>query len=69
MKPAVEAAALQWRFAPAASDTGPQKVRLRFVLRLIPKGSPPADETSVFRPAYEIEIRHVEPELLSHPVR
>jgi hypothetical protein len=69
MKPAVEAAALQWRFAPAASDTEPQKVRLRFVLRLIPKGSPPADETSVFRPPYEIEIRHIEPELVSHSVR
>jgi hypothetical protein len=69
MKPATESAALLWRFTPAPNQTEPRKVRLRFVLRLIPRASAPADETSVFRPPYEVEVRHLVPELVSLPVR
>lgn len=62
MQPATEAAALLWRFEPAPHAQEVRHVRLRFVFRLIDKAAPPAEETSLFRPPYEVEVRHVRPD-------
>ena len=66
---ATEEAALRWRFAPSEKSNSPRRVRLRFVLKLIQRDGAPAEETTVFRPPYEVEVRHVTPELVSLPVR
>ncbi len=68
LKLAVEEAALRWRFEPIDAAGALQHVRLRFVLKLIPRDSSPAEETAVFRPPYEVEVRHATPELVALPV-
>jgi len=65
----IKPAALLWRFKPTAEAAEPRRVRLRFVFGLIPRDSQQAEETAIFRPPYEVEVRHLGPEPLRTPSR
>jgi hypothetical protein len=58
VKEVSEQAALLWRFGPGSVRDRLPAFRLRFVFRVLPQGSDAAEETAVFRPPYEVEVRH-----------
>jgi TonB family protein len=61
----VEAARL-WRFH-ARRKAG--VVKLTFIYKLMPKGTPEAKLGSVFRPPYTVEVRKIPPEQVRHYAR
>lgn len=53
-----ENAAKRWQFAPAADGADLRTAHLTFTLRILPKGTPTYELTSIFSPPYQVEIRH-----------
>lgn len=54
---AVESAARAWRFTAAEVSPSTRRVDLRFVFKIIPSTSSPAEAVTLFRPPYEVEVR------------
>jgi TonB family protein len=53
-----EETAKRWQFAPAADGADLRAAHLTFTLRILPKGTPSHELTSIFSPPYQVEIRH-----------
>ena len=53
-----EESAKRWQFAPALNGADLRTANLTFILRIMPKGTPYRELTSIFHPPYQVEIRH-----------
>ena len=57
LQPASQRAALRWRFAPT-ERADVRAVTLAFIFMTVPKTTPDEEVSPVFRPPYEVEVRH-----------
>jgi TonB family protein len=48
-----------WRFQPSGGEPSSRTVRVVFVYRTMPAGTPPEGLTTIFRGKYEIEVRRL----------
>lgn len=48
----------RWRFVPAAEGDEVRKASLTFVFTIVPERTPEAELATVFRPPYEVEVKH-----------
>ena len=48
----------RWRFAPAAEADEARKASVTFVFTIVPERSPEIALTTIFRPPYEVEVKH-----------
>jgi hypothetical protein len=51
----------QWRFQWAKAESAGRPVKLVFVFRTMPLGTPPDEITTIFRDKYEVEVRRLRP--------
>ncbi len=49
-----------WRFQPSGGEQSSRTVRVVFVYRTMPAGTPPEGLTTIFRGKYEIEVRRLQ---------
>ncbi len=63
LRRAAENTARRWRFTPAAVT---RMVRLTFIFRIMPRETTADELTPVFRPPYQVEVRHQPAEPIIH---
>jgi len=57
-----ERLAPEWCFNPIDGAAGPRKATIRFVFRLMPRGTPRETLGTLFVPPYQVEVSEEEPE-------
>jgi TonB family protein len=62
-----ELLAREWRFASDQGAADLRKVRIEFVFRLMPRGTPREKLGTIFIPPYQVEVREEEPERVKLP--
>jgi TonB family protein len=58
LRPIAEGTAHRWRFNPSVRDAGIRTAVLTFTFNIMPKETRDDELTPVFKPPYQVEIRH-----------
>jgi len=64
-----ELLAREWQFASDQGASDLRKVRIEFIFRLMPRGTPREKLATLFIPPYQVEVREEEPERVKLPAR